>query len=157
MKRWIEKALGLGRDRHGSAMLEFALGAGFLVAAFTGTFQFGYTFLQYNNLQNAVARGAHYAALVPYDSPSSTPSAAFKTAVQNMVLYGTPTAGTSPVLPGLTAANVNFTPYFDPTTGIPSTMTVSITGYTINSIFATTTLTNKPQITYAYQGVWSPI
>jgi Flp pilus assembly protein TadG len=155
MKRCISKILSLTRNRDGNAMLEFALGAGMMVAVFTGTFQFGYTFLQYNNLQNAVARGAHYAALVPYDSATTTPSAAFKTAVQNMVLYGTPTAGTSPVLSGLTASNVNFTVTF--TNGVPSAMTVSITGYTINSIFSSSTLTNKPQVTYTYQGVWSPV
>ena len=31
-------------------MLEFAIGSGVLLAAFTATFQFGFTFLQYNNL-----------------------------------------------------------------------------------------------------------
>ena len=103
MRRWIEKALGRARDRRGNAILEFAIGSGILVAVFTGTFQFGFTFLQYNNLQNAVARGARYASLVPYDSPTTVPSAAFQTAVQNMVLYGSPTAGTTPVLAGLTA------------------------------------------------------
>jgi hypothetical protein len=36
-------------------------------------------------------------------------------------------------------------------------MTVSINGYTINSVFATTILTNKPQVTYAYQGIWAPV
>jgi len=136
-------------------MLEFALGSGVLIAAFTGTFQFGYIFLQYNNLENAVARGARYASLVPYDSATTTPSSAFQTAIQNMVLYGSPTAGTSPVLTGLTTSNVNLTVTF--TNGIPSAMTVSISGYTINSIFATSSLTNKPQVTYAYQGIWSPI
>jgi Flp pilus assembly protein TadG len=128
---------------------------GVLLSAFTGTFQFGYTFLQYNNLENAVARGARYASLVPYDSASTTPSTAFRTAVQNMVLYGTPTAGSTPVLPNLATSNVNLTVTF--TNGIPSLMTVSITGYTINSIFASQALTNKPQVAYAYQGVWSPI
>ena len=155
MKRWIEKVLKLARNSDGNAMLEFAIGSGVLVAVFTGTFQFGYTFLQYNNLENAVARGARYASLVPYDSATTTPSAAFKTAVQNMVLYGSPTAGTSPVLPGLTTGNVNLAVTF--TNGIPSGMTVSISGYTVNSVFATTTLTNKPQITYTYQGIWSPV
>jgi Flp pilus assembly protein TadG len=155
MKRWMEMVLKLARNRDGNAMLEFAIGSGVLVAAFTATFQFGYTFLQYNNLENAVARGARYAALVPYDSATTTPSSAFQTAVQNMVLYGSPTAGTSPVLPGLTTGNVNLTVTF--TNGIPSAMTVSISGYTINSVFATTTLTNKPQVTYTYQGVWSPV
>jgi len=155
MRRWIEKALRLARNRDGNAMVEFAIGSGVLVAAFTGTFQFGYTFLQYNNLENAVARGARYASLVLYDSATTTPSDAFKTAVKNMVLYGSKTAGTSPVLPGLTTGNVNLSVTF--TNGIPSAMTVSVSGYTIDSIFATTALTNKPQVAYAYQGIWSPI
>jgi len=155
MKHWIHKAFPLLRNRKGSVMVEFALGVGVMLAAFTGTFQFGYTFLQYNNLQNAVARGARYASLVPYDSPNATPSAAFKTAVQNMVLYGTPTAGATPVLPGLATGNVNLTVTF--TNGIPAIMTVSVSGYTIDSIFAKSVLTNKPQVMFAYQGIWSPI
>ena len=155
MKDWIGKAVRFARNRDGSAMIEFAIGSGVLVAVFVGTFQFGYTFLLYNNLENAVARGARYASVVPYDSSTTTPSDAFKTAVRNMVLYGSPTAGTSAVLPGLASGNVNLTVTF--TNGTPRAMTVSISGYTINSVFGTTTLTNKPQITYTYQGIWSPI
>ena len=155
MKRWMEKGLGVVRKREGTAVIEFTIGAGLLVAVFSGTFQFGYTFLQYNNLANAVARGARYASLVPYHSATTAPSATFQTAVQNMVLYGNPTAGTSPVLYGLTTANVNLTVTF--TNQVPSAMTVYISGYTINSIFATATLTKKPQVTYAYQGIWSPV
>jgi Flp pilus assembly protein TadG len=142
-------------NRAGNAMIEFALGSGILVLAFVGTFQFGYTFLQYNNLENAVARGARYASLYPYDSITTTPSALFISNVKNMVVFGSPSAGTSPVLPGLTTGNVNLTVIF--TNGVPSTMTVSISGYTINAVFTSSTLTNKPQITYAYQGVWTPV
>ena len=155
MKQRIRKALKLLPNRRGNVMIEFAIGSGVLLAAFTGTFQFGYTFLQYNNLVNAVARGARYASLVPYDSATTTPSVAFKTAVRNMVLYGTPTAGASPVLPGLAAGNVNLTVSF--TNGVPSLMTVSISGYTIDALFSKNTLTTKPQVAYVYQGVWSPI
>jgi len=155
MRPWIERTAKLARDRAGNIMVEFALGSGILVMAFVGTFQFGYTFLQYNNLENAVARGARYASLIPYDSPSTIPSGAFSSAVKNMVLYGSSTAGASPALPGLTAANVNLTVTF--TNGVPGAMTISISGYSINSIFATSTLTNKPNITYAYQGIWTPI
>jgi len=155
MKPWIQKALKLRGNRRGNVMIEFAIGSGVLLAAFTGTFQFGYTFLQYNNLQNAVARGARYASLVPYDSKDSNPSSAFQTKVQNMVLYGTPTAGTTQVVPGLTTGNVNLTVTFS--NGIPTLMTVSINGYKIDSIFANSTLTNKPQVAFAYQGVWAPI
>jgi len=152
----IKNILRRLRRRNGNVMIEFALGSGIMLAAFTGTFRFGYTFLQYNNLQNAVARGARFASLAPYDSATVTPTTAFTTKVQNMVLYGSTTAGATPVLPGLTAANVTVTPYFGPL-GIPTKMTVSITGYTINSIFASSTLTNKPQVMYAYQGIWSPL
>lgn len=136
-------------------MVEFAIGSGVMVALFTGTFQFGYTFLQYNNLENAVARGARYASIASYDSATSTPSSAFQTAVQNMVLYGSTTAGTSPVLPGLTSSNVTLTVTFS--NGIPSAMTVAITGYSINSVFTTVTLTNKPQVTCPYLGLWAPV
>jgi Flp pilus assembly protein TadG len=155
MKHWMQLVPRLRTDRRGNALVEFALGSGILVAAFAGVFQFGYTFLQYNNLQNAVARGARYASLAPYDSATSTPSSTFNTAVQNMVLYGQPTAGTSPVVSGLASSNVNFTVTF--ANGIPSVMTVSITGYSIQSLFGTQTLTNKPQTAFAYQGIWSPI
>ena len=155
MKPWLRRGAKLARDRTANIMVEFALGSGILVMAFVGTFQFGYTFLQYNNLENAVARGARYASLIPYDSTTTTPSGAFSSAVKNMVLYGSSTAGASPALPGLTTTNVNLTVTF--TNGVPSAMTISVSGYSINSIFATSTLTNKPKITYAYQGIWTPI
>lgn len=155
MKPRLGRTAQFARDRAANIMIEFALGSGILVMAFVGTFQFGYTFLQYNNLQNAVARGARYASLIPYDSTTTAPSAAFSSAVKNMVLYGSSTAGISPALPSLTTTNVNLTVTF--ANGVPSTMTVSISGYSINSIVATSTLTNKPKVTYAYQGIWTPI
>ena len=155
MKPSLRRAAKLARDRAGNIFVEFALGSGILVMAFVGTFQFGYTFLEYNNLENAVARGARYASLIPYDSTTTAPSAAFSSAVKNMVLYGSSTAGASPALPGLATTNVNLTVTF--TNGVPSAMTISISGYSINSIFATSTLANKPNITYAYQGIWTPV
>jgi Flp pilus assembly protein TadG len=155
MKSWMQRIANLACARAGNIMIEFALGSGILVMAFVGTFQFGYTFLQYNNLENVVTRGARYASLIPYDSTTTAPSAAFSSAVKNMVLYGSSTAGTSPALPGLTTTNVNLTVTF--ANGVPSAMTVSISGYSINSIVATSTLTNKPKVTYAYQGIWNPI
>ena len=140
-------------SRAGSAMLEFALGSSILIAAFAGTFQFGYTFLQYNTLMNAVARGARYASLAPYDSLTTTPSVAFQSSVNNMVLYGSPSTGTTPVLSDLSTSNITLTVAFR--NGVPGSVTVAITGYTINAIFATFALTNKPQITYTYQGIWT--
>jgi Flp pilus assembly protein TadG len=141
--------------RSGSAILEFAIGSGVLLAAFTGTFRFGYACLQYNRLTNAVNQGARYASIVPYDSANATPSAAFLASVRNMVLYGNPDGGTTTVVPGLTPANVNLTVTF--TNSVPTAMTVSISGYEIDSVFGSDTLTNKPKFTYPYLGIWSPL
>ena len=154
----MKTCLGLLRRllhcRRGNAMMEFAIGAGVLTSIFAGTFQFGYTFYQYNLLKNAVSDGARYASLRTYDSSSATPSTAFQTAVKNMVVYGDPGGGTSPIAPNLTISNVNLVPTF--TNGVPTAMTVSLSGYTIGAVFGTTTLTNKPAVTYAYQGVYAP-
>jgi Flp pilus assembly protein TadG len=137
------------------AIVEFALGSGVLLAAFSGTFEIGYSLIQYNKLETAVAQGARYASIVPYDSATATPSAAFSSAVKNMVLYGSPAMGSLPALSGLSAGNVNLTVTF--ANGVPSSIQVSISGYTINALFRTYTLTGKPQVTYPYQGVWAPV
>ena len=94
-----------GSRSTGSVMVEFAIGASLLAAVFAGTFQFGYTFYVYNNVQTAVNNGAKYAALRTYEQTSSTPSSCFTTAVQDMVVYGDPTGvTTTPVAPGLKPA-----------------------------------------------------
>jgi Flp pilus assembly protein TadG len=143
------------RNARGMAIVEFAMGSSVLLAAFFGTFEIGYSLIQYNELETAVAQGARYASIIPYDSATATPSAAFSTAVKNMVLYGSPVAGTSPVVSGLTSGNINLTVTF--ANGVPGSMQVSISGYTINALFGTYTLTGKPQVTYPYQGVWAPV
>jgi Flp pilus assembly protein TadG len=139
------------RRQRGSAIIEFALGSFVLMGIFTGTFEFGYTFYIYNNLQTAVNNGAKYAALRPYEPTTATPEACFQTAVQNMVAYGDPSGTTTtPVAPGITPSKVALTVTF--AKGVPSAMTVGITGYTLNAVVAKFTLTNKPQATYPYLG-----
>ena len=154
MRTLSASILKILRCRRGNIMIEFAIGAGVLTSIFAGTFQFGYTFYQYNLLKNAVCDGARYASLRAYDSSTSTPSDTFKQAVKNMVVYGDPAGGTSPVAPDLATSNVNLNVTF--TSGVPTAMTVSITGYTIGAVFGSTTLTNKPSVTFAYQGIYSP-
>lgn len=155
MNRPVQRSRRVTREPNGNAILEFVLGASLLVAAFTGTFQFGYTLLLYNNLENAVVRGARYASLAPYDSLTSTPSDAFRNAVVNMVLYGKTGVGESPALPGLSADNVRLAINF--ANGVPGSVTVSITGYSVDVVFDLTTFNMKPAVTYAYQGIWTPI
>ncbi len=136
-------------------MVEMALGVTVLATVFTGTFQFGYTFYIYNNIETAVNNGAKYAALRTYEQTTSTPSTCFKTAVQDMVAYGDPTGtSTTPVAPNLKPSNVALTVTFS--NGVPSQMQVSITGYSINSVVSSQTLTNKPLATYPFLGRFAP-
>jgi len=146
-------------NRAGSAMIEFALGSTIMVTVFASAFQYGYIFYQYNALQNAVINGARYASQYKYDSLTATPSDTFKNAVKNMVVFGDPTGTTTtPVLRNLGTTNVNLTIRMlgTGTQLVPSSVTVSISSYTIDGVFGTFTCTNKPQSTFAYQGIFSP-
>ena len=71
MKPGIQKALRLLRNCRGNVMIEFAIGSEYR-GGLHRTLQFGYTFSSTDNLGNAVARGARYASLVPYDRPVQT-------------------------------------------------------------------------------------
>ena len=74
MRHWGKCGLKLARNRDGNIMLEFAIGSAVLISAMAGTFQFGWDFLQYNNLENAVARAlAHTSTPLIHvgDLPSS--------------------------------------------------------------------------------------
>src|SRR6266481_6609907 len=121
------------RCRKGNAMIEFALATGILVPAFIGTFQFGYTFHIYNNLNSAVRGGARYASMQSYDSGTSTPSTAFSTAVANMTVYGNSAGTGNPVAPGLSTDNVEVLAIMKG--AIPSSITVQVTGYSVDAVF----------------------
>ena len=140
--------------RQGSALVEFAFAASILVPLFTGTFQFGYTFYVYNNLQSAVRGGARYASMRSYDSATATPSSGFSTAVKNMVVYGNPDGSGQPVSRGLTASNVQIQPNMHG--AAPESITVQITGYTIDAVFTSFTFKGKPSTTFPYTGTAAP-
>lgn len=134
--------------------VELALGSAVIMATFTGTFEFGYTFYQYNALATAVNDGARFASLLPYDSDTATMSSTYSDAIKNMVVYGNPTGGTSALVPGLTTAHVTVSVTF--ANSAPSKVTVGITGYTLNSVFGSMNCTGKPSFTYPYSGIYQP-
>jgi Flp pilus assembly protein TadG len=143
------------RERQrGNVAIEFALSFAFLFAVFTGVFRFGYAFYQYNHLENAVRGGARYASLRTYDSATETPSAEYLTAVRNMVRYGSPAGGATPIAPGLTADRVSVTMTMD--RNVPHRVTVAIVNYQIDTVFTTFTLDNKPKVSFPYLGRFAP-
>jgi len=144
-----------GRQK-GSVFIEFALSFLVLFSIFTGAFEFGYAFYAYNTLVNAVREGARYASLKPYDSASSTPSTAFNTAVQNMVVYANPSppSGSTPILHGLSTSNVNLTVLTNGSA--PMQMTVSISSFSLDAVFGTVTLNGNPSVSFPYLGIPTP-
>jgi Flp pilus assembly protein TadG len=137
-------------NRKGNAIIEFALSAAVLFPMLAGTFELGYGMFSYNRLQQAVRAGGRYASLRSYDSVTSTPTNAFLTAVRNVVIYGDPEGGTTPVVNGLTPEHVTLNVALNG--GVPATMTVAITGFEIKTIFTNVQLTNKPAAAFAYGG-----
>jgi len=136
----------------GNSLIEFALAFGLLFPVFIGCFQFGYSMYIYNELQTAIRCAARYASLRPYESATTTPTTAFRTAVQNMAVYANPSGGTSPIAPGLSPENVSLTVSFE--SGVPRRMTVAIANYRCDAVFRTFTFNTKPRMTIAYAGRW---
>lgn len=140
------------RNRKGSVITEFAVGSALVFTLFTGAFQFGYTFYQYNNLHQAVRNAALYGAMRSYDSPTDQLSRAYRDAVGNVAVYGTPspTAGSLPIAPDLTPGQVEVQVRFEKQ--VPAAVTVSIKDYPIKGLFKTYNFRGTPRVTFRYQG-----
>ena len=134
--------------------MEFTLCAPFLLALVLGTLRFGYAYFVYDELEQAVRSAARYASLRQYGSATTTPDAAFLTAVRNVAVYGDPTGGTTPIISNLSTSNVTVTMAF--VNGAPSAVTVAINGYNLPQIINSVVLTNKPSIKFPYLGVFAP-
>src|SRR2546425_10223249 len=97
------------RSQRGSALVEFALAAPLGLLALAGTFQFGYAFYVYNQLQLSIRGGVRYGSLMDYKGTSSACVTATQDTVKNVVVYGSPVpdASATPVVRGLSKSNVN--------------------------------------------------
>ena len=141
--------------RKGNVMVEFAIACSLLIPVFSAAFQFGYVFYQYNLLCAAISNGARYAGSRTYRTLSGgTDLTKVKLATQNMVVYGTPSGGTTPQVKGLTTGHVNVA--YTYANSIPTSVTVSINNFTIDGIFKSYTFTQSPTLRYPYTGRYAP-
>ena len=144
----------------GNVMIEFALNVSVMFILLTGIFQLGYAFYIYNALVNAVRNGARYASNVPYSSSTATPDDAYRTKVQNMVVYGVPTPASSmkPLVSGLTLSNVAVTMTGGNAGGLtpPTAVKVSIIGFRAVALFPNVYLDGKPYCLFPYSGILTP-
>ncbi|MGH9720668.1 MAG: TadE/TadG family type IV pilus assembly protein [Bryobacteraceae bacterium] len=157
-------------NRGGNVMIEFAVSIFLILAIFGGTFQFGYAFYVYNLLCNQIRAGARYAAIRDFKCSNTTGITSYKDAVKKMVAYGkpNPSVGDGIVVPGLTLAAVNVEIKAS-TDGngdgtnddadnfhTPSFVQVSTTGFSLNALFASYSLTGKPSLIMPYVGRYAP-
>lgn len=142
-----------GKRQRGSVMVEFALLLPLLVSLFLGTWQFGYAYYLYGELEQAVRDGGRYASLRSYDA--ANPSV-YQSAVQNVVVYGNPAGGTQRVVPGLLLSNVTVTTPSFAGASQPK-VTVSISGYQLPAMFSRIVLNGKPGNQFPFLGNWAPL
>jgi Flp pilus assembly protein TadG len=140
----------------GNALIEFALASLIIVPCFAGTFQFGYSFYVYNQLESAISNGARYASTRTYRSAAgATDLTKVKAAVTNVVLYGNPDGSGNLQVPQLTSGNVAVTFNLD-AAGVPTTVNVAVNSFTVDAVFKAFTFTGKPSSTYPYVGRYAP-
>jgi len=155
-------------SRRGNAMVEFALASVILFPIFIGTFQFGYSFYIYNLLTTQIRAGARYASMRTFNCGDNKSIAKFKTAVQNMVVYGNPVPGASDpvIVSGLTVSQIDVEiKASDGTTDadsshVPFTVTVatsSVTPFTIDAVFKTFSFSGHPILQFPYTGQFAPV
>jgi Flp pilus assembly protein TadG len=124
--RWLSR---FPRDEQGVQLLEIAIVIPILLIMFAGIAEFGRYFYEYTTLAKASRLGARYLA-----SKSVTSETDYKVIAKNIIVYGNVAGSGSPILDGLTTDNVAVT-YNGGTSGIPDTVTVSITGYEHEPLF----------------------
>ena len=135
------------KSQRGNAILEFAIGFSLLWALFAGVYQFGYTFFIYNRLMTAVTNAAAVGSKLTYDTGNTSQ---FTNAVTNMVLYGSTTAGSTPIVPGLSSSNVTVS--VNPSNLAPAYVTITINSFTVDALFHSFTFNGKPSVTMSYTG-----
>ena len=114
----------------GTAMIEFTITAAAFLMMIMAIVSGGHLFFTHNALVESTRRGARYASLVGAPTAQGCQNNSTTVdGVKNMVLYGTPTAGTSPLVNNLQASNVTVCYSNDYGVG-QGTVSVKIENYT---------------------------
>ena len=113
MKRMmpVPNTLRDARRQRGLAIVEFAIGAPLLLLLLLGIGEFGRLLSQYNELLQGSRDAARYVSSHAMNETLGTIdlTTALKSTAKNLVVYGAPSTGTKPVVPGLTVGQVQVT------------------------------------------------
>ena len=130
----------------GIATIEFAVTAGFFLLMIVSVVAGGHFFWTHNAIVESTRRGARYAASQCNPSDTNCPDRDTALArIQNVVLYGSPTAGTEPLVPNLQASQISVS--YSPRSGMGDSQTFGV---------GTGTVSVKIQ-NYGYNFILSPV
>ena len=110
------------KNEAGKTLVEFAIAGGAFLMVLFGVIEFARLYWTHNALRDAARRGVRYAAVRRNDT-------AGQQAVKNMVVYGNPDGGTTPLINGLTTNNVGIEYVNYNGVQLSSRATVKITNY----------------------------
>jgi Flp pilus assembly protein TadG len=138
MRRRIAHLLCIVRDERGVQLAELAIVLPIFLLLFGATAEFGRYFYEYSTLAKASRVGARYLS-------TASVNAVDDTAAKNIVVYGN-TAGTgTPILSGLTTANVQVSRQGG-VPAVPETVTIQITNFKHQPIVDLGGLANIPSL-----------
>ena len=153
-RRW-RRLLDLQRfrsDERGLQLVETAIVVPIFLILFAATAEFGRYFYEYTTLAKAAQAGTRYLSAVPVDGTEDSKA-------KNLVVYGNTAGSGTPILPGLSPAQVVITRQ-GPIPVIPETVTIQIVGYQHQPLFNLGALMNnaglslsvavKPSVTMRY-------
>lgn len=130
------------RRENGTHMVEFAIALPVMLILMASLAEFGRFFYTYTTLTTAVRAGARHACKWERNASWTVPE------TSNIVVYGDYGGGSTPILPGLTTANVVVQANGPSVNNIDS-VTVKIVGYTYQPLFDLGKLTGIPALSLA--------
>jgi Flp pilus assembly protein TadG len=115
------------REERGAQLVELAIVLPIFLMLFGAAAEFGRYFYEYTTLDKATRAGSRYLATAAVNASEDTKA-------RNIVVYGNPAGTGTPIVKGLTPANVVIT-RAGGVPVLPQTVTVQITGYKYQPVF----------------------
>lgn len=129
------------RDEQGVQLVELAIVVPILLMLFAGIAEFGRYFYEYTTAAKGARAGARYLASKSATSVGTN----WQANAKNLVVYGNAAGTGSPILPGLSAANVEIQ-YSGGVAAVPELVKVSIVNYEHQPVFDIGDMLNIPSL-----------
>jgi Flp pilus assembly protein TadG len=126
------------REERGAQLVELAIVLPIFLMLFGAAAEFGRYFYEYTTLDKAVRAGSRYLATAAVNAGEDTKA-------RNIIVYGNPNGTGTPIVKGLTTANVVITREGGVPV-LPQTVTVQISGYKYQPIFDLGKLIKTPSL-----------